>query len=238
MSTATHPTLRFPVDMRPACTAHPELFHAPDGTALEDQEAVPEPSRARREPPAARRARIDQAVELCLDCPLMLACRDWARATGAPGVAGGESEGERVAAGFPPHPEPAAEESEGPGTPLPCGTEGAARRHHRRGELLDPACAQAQTAARRVRTAQSMQRRIQQWPPRLRPKETAILAAWVSGMDRAALAAHFGLPRKSISKYMSGLRQALRVDDDTALAAAARKAGLLPATPGGYAKAA
>ncbi|MCX4752923.1 WhiB family transcriptional regulator [Kitasatospora purpeofusca] len=35
------------------------------------------------------------AADLCHDCPYMLACRAWARATGQAGVCGGETQAER-----------------------------------------------------------------------------------------------------------------------------------------------
>ncbi|MER5356104.1 WhiB family transcriptional regulator [Kitasatospora sp. NPDC002551] len=35
------------------------------------------------------------AADLCHDCPYMLACRSWARATGQAGVCGGETPAER-----------------------------------------------------------------------------------------------------------------------------------------------
>lgn len=68
-----------------ACRGSGHLFFAPD-----------------RERPArrARRERVAQA--LCASCPVILACRTWARQHREYGFWGGESEEERTAAGYRP----------------------------------------------------------------------------------------------------------------------------------------
>jgi WhiB family transcriptional regulator, redox-sensing transcriptional regulator len=52
------------------------------------------------ERPPARQRREDEARELCRHCPVLIACRDWARSQGEYGFWGGETEEERAAAGF------------------------------------------------------------------------------------------------------------------------------------------
>jgi WhiB family redox-sensing transcriptional regulator len=51
------------------------------------------------ERPPARLARENEARALCRQCPVLIACRDWARSQGEYGFWGGESEEERAAAG-------------------------------------------------------------------------------------------------------------------------------------------
>ena len=53
------------------------------------------------ERPPARQRREQEARALCRRCPVLVACREWARAQGEYGFWGGESEEERAAAGFP-----------------------------------------------------------------------------------------------------------------------------------------
>ncbi len=52
------------------------------------------------ERPGARHLRESEARALCRRCPVLMACRDWARSQGEYGFWGGESEEERAAAGF------------------------------------------------------------------------------------------------------------------------------------------
>jgi WhiB family transcriptional regulator, redox-sensing transcriptional regulator len=52
------------------------------------------------ERPEARARREEEARELCCRCPVLMACREWARTQGEYGFWGGESEEERAAAGF------------------------------------------------------------------------------------------------------------------------------------------
>ncbi len=54
------------------------------------------------ERPEARVRREAKAKLLCEKCPVVLSCREHARATRELGFWGGESEGDRAAAGFPP----------------------------------------------------------------------------------------------------------------------------------------
>ena len=50
--------------------------------------------------PETRRRRESRARAICVRCPVIDACRDWARLAGEHGYWGAESEEERVAAGF------------------------------------------------------------------------------------------------------------------------------------------
>jgi WhiB family redox-sensing transcriptional regulator len=55
-----------------------------------------------RERPGRRARRESAARALCNTCPVLLPCRDWARANREYGFWGGESEDERAAAGYRP----------------------------------------------------------------------------------------------------------------------------------------
>jgi len=66
-----------------ACEGRTELFFAPAG-----------------ERPEARVVRESKARSICMECPVLDSCRDWAREQREYGFWGGESEEERAAAGF------------------------------------------------------------------------------------------------------------------------------------------
>jgi WhiB family redox-sensing transcriptional regulator len=68
-----------------ACRGSGHLFFAPD-----------------RERPGRRARRERAAREVCATCPVLLACRTWARQRREYGFWGGESEEERTAAGYRP----------------------------------------------------------------------------------------------------------------------------------------
>jgi WhiB family transcriptional regulator, redox-sensing transcriptional regulator len=70
---------------RGACRGSAHLFFAPD-----------------RERPGRRARRERVARELCATCPVLLACRTWAREQREFGFWGGETEEERTAAGYRP----------------------------------------------------------------------------------------------------------------------------------------
>jgi WhiB family transcriptional regulator, redox-sensing transcriptional regulator len=70
---------------RAICRGHIRWFFAPPGERQRD-----------------RRAREFVARHICGQCPVRLACRDHARRHGEWGFWGGESEHDRIAAGFPP----------------------------------------------------------------------------------------------------------------------------------------
>jgi WhiB family redox-sensing transcriptional regulator len=67
-----------------ACRGRAELFFAPHA-----------------ERPQARVRREARARQVCAGCPVLLACRRFARANRESGFWGGESEDERAAAGYP-----------------------------------------------------------------------------------------------------------------------------------------
>jgi hypothetical protein len=52
------------------------------------------------ERPETRRRRESRARAICVRCPVVVACREWARSAGEHGFWGAESEEERSAAGF------------------------------------------------------------------------------------------------------------------------------------------
>ncbi|MGW3690126.1 WhiB family transcriptional regulator [Streptomyces sp. NPDC005125] len=82
------------------CSYHPHLFHAPDDGDNDKGQR--------------RRERTQLAVRLCRDCPVVRACRRWAREQGEHGIWGGETDRQRMAAGhrirvFDPEEEPAVQ---------------------------------------------------------------------------------------------------------------------------------
>jgi WhiB family transcriptional regulator, redox-sensing transcriptional regulator len=70
---------------RAVCSGHIQWFFAPPGERQRD-----------------RRAREYVARHICGQCPVLGECRDHARRHGEWGFWGGESEHERIAAGYPP----------------------------------------------------------------------------------------------------------------------------------------
>ncbi|KOV49511.1 hypothetical protein ADL00_45695 [Streptomyces sp. AS58] len=78
----------FLVDLRVAvpCSSRPHLFYRPD--------EVTEGASSRGQ------SRTAEARELCATCPVTVACRNWARESGEYGIWGGETESERIAAGY------------------------------------------------------------------------------------------------------------------------------------------
>jgi WhiB family redox-sensing transcriptional regulator len=90
MSVTTHDSIRSLADLvRPPwlddaiCQGHTDLFFAPHA-----------------ERPPARLRREAAARQVCLRCPVRIPCRDHARSHLEYGFWGGESEGERAAAGY------------------------------------------------------------------------------------------------------------------------------------------
>ncbi|MFE5300698.1 WhiB family transcriptional regulator [Streptomyces sp. NPDC056632] len=186
------------------CTSAPGLFHSPD---------------ARDDAPGDDRIR--QAVALCRTCPVMLPCRQWARAEREFGVWGAETDAERAAWRHensivrlpPPRPR--------------CGTAAGAkweRRHSAGGPCWS--CARAESEAgghyqeRQVEASRS-------GPPRLSPRERAVLGQLAAGLDRRAARARLALSTQAMSRAMGGLRAKLRTDD-AGIVRAAREAGVLP----------
>lgn len=66
------------------CTGHTHLFFPP----------------ARAEQSRTRYRREREAKKMCLECPVMLQCRDYARRNDEVGIWGGETEEDRWQAGF------------------------------------------------------------------------------------------------------------------------------------------
>jgi WhiB family redox-sensing transcriptional regulator len=66
-----------------ACQGRTTVFFAPPG-----------------ERPEARAVREREARAVCAECPVLVACRDWAREHREYGFWGGESEEDRAAAGY------------------------------------------------------------------------------------------------------------------------------------------
>lgn len=110
------------------CEIDPDAFHAPHGERVDSDE---------------HQQRITQARELCIECPIMLACRDQGRELRERGIWGGETDDERAAAGYAPGP--------GQRERPDCGTEAGARWHRRR-ENSKP-CRRCRTAERSARLA-------------------------------------------------------------------------------------
>lgn len=194
---------------RTPCRRRPKLFHTPeDGPGARG---------------AALAARIEAARWLCLECPIMIACRDMGRALHETGIWGGETDDEREAAGYPPRTGTRQDRH-------PCGTAPAAAAHRRHGEPVDPDCLAAERAANRARDDER-KRRAPSWPPQLTPGQTRILHALAAtGGNRAAAATTLGMQRKSLVKPISDIARRLRTDTNNIIPAA-RQLGLLPNTP-------
>lgn len=186
------------------CTLSPGLFHLSDG---------------RHDTPGDDRVR--QAVALCRTCPVMLLCRQWARENREFGVWGAETDAERAAWRH------GTRVRLPPPRPL-CGTPAGARweRRHSAGGPCS-SCARAESEAgrhyqkRKVEAARSR-------PPRLSPRERAVLAELAAGLDRRTVRARLALSARAMSRAMVGLRAKLRTDD-AGIVRAARETGVLPA---------
>lgn len=190
------------------CTSQPCLFHTPDGHAAERE--APNP------------ARVEEAKNLCLDCPLMLDCRDWARSRGETGVWGGEDDAERAASGA----------SLRVDTYRPdCGTEAGAK-WHRRNDADGKPCLRCRAAENLAHRAREEARRAGLPPKRKKaaptPRDVAMLRVWAVAPDQRHVANALGITPRSVSSRLSRLRRKLGVTTDAELLAAARKAGLIP----------
>ncbi|WP_069883483.1 LuxR C-terminal-related transcriptional regulator [Streptomyces luteocolor] len=171
------------------CTKQPGLFHAPEGGAGAD-------------------GRFRAAVDLCLDCPLMIACRDWAREHRQPGVWGGETDEERTAAGY-------ASTLLAPTTQRPrppCGTQAGAmwhRRYDTTGVCIR--CRQAASDAERRRKEVRRREIAAEWPPRLTDREKELLSLLAISLSRKEIAQRMGISRKSVDVNVTRIRAKLRV---------------------------
>lgn len=184
------------------CAAKPELFHPDEG----------------RNGTQASADRITAAINTCLNCPLMLPCRDWARDHREYGIWGAETDEDRTRAGYRPK-IPSVDIKPA------CGTEASAKWHRRHGSGTPcPSCLAAErTAARRRQQAATPHA-----TPHLTPRETEILHAVTQGATTAQLATQFSIGRKSVTRYLARIRKVLGVDQTSQLAAAAQAAGILP----------
>lgn len=192
------------------CTTQPCLFHAPDNGRADNN--------------GIKAKRIAKAVDLCLDCPLMLDCRQWARTHRVRGVAGGETEEERAAAGYRPKKLPGEDKPD-------CGTEAGAKWHRRYGTGTPcSSCCVAEADAHRGRKRVREAELAAQWPPHITAREMRVLEAWVEGKDRKAIAALLGITVKAADAYLYRLRQKFRVQSNDAIVSAARAVGM-PAEP-------
>ncbi|MFK0182354.1 WhiB family transcriptional regulator [Streptomyces xanthochromogenes] len=195
------------------CTSRPELFH------------IPEDGRTDRG--SIRAEREARAKQLCGQCPIQAACRDWGRSSRESGIWGGETEDERAAAGF--------RREKLPGEDKPdCGSEAGAKWHRRYGTGRPcEACAVAETeAARRRRNIREAEARTQ-WPPKLTPVELRVLEQIVRwGRPNNQIAKSLGVKTKSVTTTVYRLRTKLRTDN-AGFARAAHELGLL-ATPDAY----
>jgi DNA-binding CsgD family transcriptional regulator len=176
-----------------------------------DPEIFHAPFGERTDSPSAY-ARINRAVDTCLSCPQMLPCRDWARERHEWGIWGGETDDERTAAGFAPLAATVI---------ATCDTPTGAQRHRRSGEAL---CRLRRDDER----ARSAQRRAAD-NGRLYRRERVVIAAMAEGMTVWQIAADLGATVKAVQSSQGRLRRILNAPTE-GLVAAARAAGLLPAT--------
>lgn len=191
------------------CSGYPKLFHTPED--------------ARADRGSIKAHREAQAKFLCGQCPLRLACRDWARTSREIGIWGGESEEDRAAAGF--------RREKLPGEDKPdCGSEAGAMWHRRYGTGKPcEECAAAETeAARKRRNAREAAARTQ-WPPHLTPVELRVLEQKVRlGRPNNQIAMDLGVKTKSVTSTVYRLRIKLRTDID-GFSRVAHELGLLSA---------
>lgn len=183
------------------CASRPALFH-PDSDADD------------------RDGDIRLARTLCSRCPVLLACRAWGRDRRETGIWGGETEAERAALGY-------ERELQAAERRAPCGTEAGAKWYRRYGSGKPcTSCASAERDAWLRRRREYDQQLQQQWPPRLFPKEQAVLEGLAEGLGRQQIAERLGLQRKSIGAHLYKLRKKLRTDTE-GLIQAGRELGFL-----------
>lgn len=207
------------------CAEEPELFHHPDDGP------------GQRGAPLADR--ITKAKDRCLDCPLMLDCRQWARDHREFGIWGGEDDDERAEAGYAPRLQLTSKRP-------PCGTDAGAAAHRRALETVCPACAEAAAVANAIRGAArraarkaemnkipAKKTRQKAWPPRLTTDQQSLLTLLAMGLDRSAIATRLGAHRRAVGQAVRRLAAKLRTTPD-GIVPTARRLGLLPATRSNY----
>ncbi|MGW7001332.1 WhiB family transcriptional regulator [Streptomyces sp. NPDC054933] len=212
MNTLIAPTFLIRTATPPPCTNDPELFHPNDDGRTE-----------RGNRPIKR---ATDAIELCLDCPLMLACRDWAREHREYGIWGAETDEERTAAGHAPKLPAVRVKPE-------CGTPAGAQWHRRYGNGTP--CVPCRAAEAEARRKREREHRTNEVAVRLYPQEMRVLEELSRGLTAEEIAQQPRLTRKTVLRCLSRLRKALGVENNE-LVDAGRAAGLLPAIE--YARAA
>ncbi|MFF7198210.1 WhiB family transcriptional regulator [Streptomyces sp. NPDC008079] len=109
------------------CSSDPELFHDVEGESSKE-----------------KRARETEAKNLCLDCPVMIACAAIGRKLYESGIWGGETDSERRAGGYKPKPR-----SWRTNKPAVCGTDGGYQKHLKKKTKICDECRAARNAKRR-----------------------------------------------------------------------------------------
>lgn len=185
------------------CTRHPGLFQPEEGGDAEGRDDD-----------------IRLARAICSRCPVLLECREWGRARRERGIWGGETDEERATLGCAPKPQPGDQRPE-------CGTEAGAKWHRRYGSGKPcGSCGYAERQANLERRRERARQAREQWPPRLYPKEQAVLEGLADGLERKQIAQRLGLARKSVDAHLYKLRVKFRTDTD-GLVAVGRELGLL-----------
>lgn len=175
------------------CTRQPWLFHPPDD-GYSDQGT-------------RSRQRELTAITLCRTCPVMEDCRKWAREQGEFGIWGGETDGERLAAGHP------------------------ARVRGAMCSARDvPSGAESPRPQRSVGAPQHPSPPIGR-RPRLTPVEHAVLHALHEGTEPSDLCAELGRKQGTVMRALLSLQRKLETDT-AGLVAVAHSSGLLQAPYG------
>ncbi|MFC8275914.1 WhiB family transcriptional regulator [Streptomyces sp. NPDC057271] len=178
------------LNTRLPCTSQPSLFHPPDDGYNDHG--------------SRGRLRAADAVSLCRRCPVMLACRQWARKHREFGVWGGETDEQRLRA-----------------------TDHAPQVRRARTRSRDAAALDAAAATVRPDAPPQPQpgsSRI----PRLTPVEEQVLAALCEGIGAGHLHEALEHNHSVVTRALTGLQRKLQTRVD-GLVDAAREAGVLPA---------
>ncbi|MFC3504493.1 WhiB family transcriptional regulator [Micromonospora krabiensis] len=147
--------------------------------------------------------KVDEAVDLCLDCPVMFPCRDLARAEGhVYGVWGGETPDERRAWLVENHPDPEVRAEAARETArIERERERSIIRKREHRAYLRIVAAQAGVALNKPVDAESDGPTIQQ----VRSRQLATIARQMraAGADMDEIAEELGATRRTIQRYMS-----------------------------------
>lgn len=178
------------LNTRLPCTSQPSLFHPPDDGYHDHG--------------SRGRLRASDAVSLCRRCPVMLACRQWAREQRESGVWGGETDEQRRRA------TDRAPRVQRAGT----SPRNAAALDAAAATIRPDAPPQPQPASSRI--------------PRLTPVEEQILAALFEGINAGHLHEALGHNHAVVTRALTGLQRKLQTPVE-GLVDTAREAGVLPA---------